>query len=100
MPGTPQIYLVGAWHPQNNAPYIKLNACSGKWISILISSLASSHAFSYAVGKARSGLRRRGSTWLDTKGILLNVQVPHRLQYSSTRTALRIGNYYYNYRLL
>ena len=40
-----------------------LNARAGKWVSILLSSLAESHAFSYATGEARSGLRRRGSAW-------------------------------------
>ena len=49
--------------PKINAPCVKLNARSGKWVSILLSSLAESHAFSCAAGEARSGLRRRGSTW-------------------------------------
>ena len=46
--------------PKINAPCVKLNARPGKWVSILLSSLAESHAFSCAAGEARSGLRRRG----------------------------------------
>ena len=56
--GSPKIYAL----------CVKLNARSGKWVSILLSSLAESHAFSYAVAETCSGLRRRGSAWLGTKG--------------------------------
>ena len=62
-PGTPKFLLRELGTPQINAPCVKLNACSGKWVSILLSGFAESHAFSYATGEARSGLRRCGCAW-------------------------------------
>ena len=64
----PKFLLRELGTPKINAPCVKLNARSGKWVSILLSSLAESHAFSYAAAEACSGLRRRGSAWLGTKG--------------------------------
>ena len=66
VPGHPKL-LRELGTPKINAPCVKLNAHSGKWVSILLSSLTESHAFSYTAGEARSGLRRRGSAWLGTK---------------------------------
>ena len=60
VPRHPQNFLRELGTSKINAPCVKLNARSGKWVSILLSSLAESHAFSYAAGEARSGLRRHG----------------------------------------